>query len=127
MWIFIDLILQKSAENNSYDHITRTIKVIFLSQFLQFVPAVNIITLSRKPGYAPLPICIPLYRDSKVASIQLVPRYCASAFEPTFCTVTQKRLPLVCTAITPARNQFASGRQKLRHASLTTAFNRFLL
>ncbi len=47
-------------------------------------------TYGAKPGYAHLLICKLLHRDSKVAPIMFVPRYCASGFDPNFCMVTQK-------------------------------------
>jgi hypothetical protein len=60
--------------------LTRTIKVIFLSQFLRLAPAVKKITANLKPGYAPLLASKLLYPDSKVASGYFVPRYCACGF-----------------------------------------------
>ena len=111
--------------DNGLRNLTRTIKVIFLSQFLQFASAVNKITLSRKPGYAHLPTCKLLYRDSKVASIQLVPRNCTSAFEPTFCTVTQKwsHLSLYRDRASSQASLYLDGKNCAMHSLISASVN----
>ncbi len=98
-------------------NLTRTIKVIFLSQFLHFASAVNKITLIVNPDTL---ICPP---DSLctvtrvVAPIKFVPRHCTSIFEPHICLVTWE---VVARRFVPRWRQHVSqivpGRQKLRHA-----------
>ena len=83
--------------------LTRTIKVIFLSQFLRFILLSRKFIMQAVPGCAPLHASKLLHRDSKVAPNNLVPRYCTSAFEPHSAPGIKSCRQRVCTAIAPAR------------------------
>ena len=95
-----------------------------MSQFLQFAPASKYVTVNLKPGYAHLHASRFLHPDSKVAPFMFVPRNCTSGFDQVTAPGSNTDHQLVYTANAPQPNQFAPGRQKLRHAPLFSAVYR---
>jgi hypothetical protein len=81
--------------------------------------------LHFKPGYAPLFPRKLLYRDSKVASGKLVPRYCASWLRLNFCTVIQKwsHFTLYCDRASSQSNLYPDGKNCAMLRSLRLLWN----